>query len=302
MVTTMESQPFFSVVIPAYNAEKYIDSTIQSVINQTFSDWELVVVDDCSKDTTAAIVESCCEKDRRIRLIKCPRNFGGPAGPRNIGIRAAKGSFIALLDSDDIWLPEKLTRVFAKIESTTNDIFYHKEMRFEKQPGDTSIVIRTANANEIKNLFFYLLTKGNIFSPSAIVIRKEILLQELFDEDSALHGVEDYDLWIRLARKRCYFCFINEVLGNYRIHPDGISRNFRKHGIKERTLLKRTFAEFSSHKFPGMAILRYYKLVKSVAANAVRSFRYQGLSDLAFYAGELLRICWSQSEIYSQRN
>ena len=223
-------------------------------------------------------------------MIKASANFGGPAGPRNIGIKSSTGSFIALLDADDIWRPEKLERIFSRIKSGHGDIFYHREMRFENLPGDCSVEIRTSNTSDISNLLFYLLKKGNIFSPSAIVIRKEILLQELFDEDSSLHGVEDFDLWLRLAKKGVLFTFIDEVLGFYRIHPGGISRNFRKHGTKERFLLRKVFAKFLPESFPGMFIIGKLKLLRSIMANMVRSLRYNGLADFSFYLSEALGV------------
>lgn len=100
--------PKISIVTPSYNAEGLIGSTIESVIRQSFSDWEMLIVDDCSNDGTREVVSEWSEKDSRIRLISLPENFGGPAGPRNVGVREAKGQYVAFLDADDIWHPSKL--------------------------------------------------------------------------------------------------------------------------------------------------------------------------------------------------
>ncbi len=100
--------PLVSIVTPAYNAEKFIRRTIRSVQSQSFSDWEMIVVDDGSKDKTRQIVESFASKDQRIRLIKMPENSGLAAITRNRGLKEAKGEFIAFLDDDDIWHPRKL--------------------------------------------------------------------------------------------------------------------------------------------------------------------------------------------------
>lgn len=102
--------PQVSIIMPCYNAEHFISDAIESVILQTFSDWELLVVDDCSTDNSADIIRSFCEKDLRIKYFKTDSPSGSPAIPRNIGIENAKGRYIAFLDSDDLWFPTKLER------------------------------------------------------------------------------------------------------------------------------------------------------------------------------------------------
>ena len=101
-------QDLISIVTPSYNAEKLIGRTIESVQAQSYKNWELIVVDDCSADGTVAVVEKYAEKDTRIRLVKLDKNHGAPAAPRNICVRAASGEWVALLDADDIWHPRKL--------------------------------------------------------------------------------------------------------------------------------------------------------------------------------------------------
>ena len=96
-----------SIVMPNYNCEKFVEETIKSVINQTYSNWELLFVDDCSTDNSVAIVEGF--NDSRIRILKNEKNSGA-AVSRNYALREAKGDYIAFLDSDDIWLPEKLEK------------------------------------------------------------------------------------------------------------------------------------------------------------------------------------------------
>ncbi|GAA0533774.1 glycosyltransferase family 2 protein [Chitinophaga japonensis] len=96
-----------SIITPVYNGEKYIGRTIQSVVNQTYSDWELIIIDDCSTDATSKLVHEASEADRRIKLIKLKVNQGAAAA-RNAGIKASGGRFIAFLDGDDVWLPGKL--------------------------------------------------------------------------------------------------------------------------------------------------------------------------------------------------
>lgn len=97
-----------SVIIPCYNSERYIVQSIESVIMQTFQQWEMIIVDDCSTDNSADIIKKYEAKDFRIRYLKTNEPSGSPSIPRNIGIREARGRYIAFLDSDDIWLPKKL--------------------------------------------------------------------------------------------------------------------------------------------------------------------------------------------------
>ena len=94
-----------SVIIPCYNSERYIVQSIESVIMQTFQQWEMIIVDDCSTDNSADIIKKYEAKDFRIRYLKTNEPSGSPSIPRNIGIREARGRYIAFLDSDDIWLP-----------------------------------------------------------------------------------------------------------------------------------------------------------------------------------------------------
>ena len=101
-----------SIIMPAYNAEKYISDAIQSVQRQTWADWELIIIDDCSSDHTASIVAACQQQDARIRCFCNPHNMG-VAQSRNRGIQLAHGEWIAFLDSDDLWTPEKLEHQLA---------------------------------------------------------------------------------------------------------------------------------------------------------------------------------------------
>ena len=104
----VDFSPKVSVVISMYNSSITIQETVESVLNQSFRDFEILVIDDCSEDESTYIVDEISKKDSRVILHKTHTNSGGPAEPRNIGIREAKGDYIAFLDSDDIWLPEKL--------------------------------------------------------------------------------------------------------------------------------------------------------------------------------------------------
>lgn len=102
------SVPQVSIIMPCHNGEEYLPDSITSVLSQTYTDWELLVVDDSSTDNSVIIIEDFCKKDSRIKLLHTEKSSGMPATPRNVGINAAAGRFIAFLDCDDMWLPTKL--------------------------------------------------------------------------------------------------------------------------------------------------------------------------------------------------
>ena len=116
--------PYVSIVTPCYNAGEYIRETIESVISQTFSDWEMLIVDDCSSDNSVEIIKKMKECDERIRLLKTENNTGTPATPRNIGIEHSRGQYVALLDADDIWYPNKLEEQLNVIRERDCKIVY----------------------------------------------------------------------------------------------------------------------------------------------------------------------------------
>ena len=116
-------EPVVSVVMPAYNAEKYIEEAIHSVQAQTMTNWELIVIDDGSKDKTGGIIRGIAKKDCRIRYIKNETNVG-VAKTRNTGISISRGQYVALLDSDDLWYPEKLEKQLVLAEESDADVVY----------------------------------------------------------------------------------------------------------------------------------------------------------------------------------
>jgi teichuronic acid biosynthesis glycosyltransferase TuaG len=113
-----------SVVIPVFNAQEYIENTVDSVINQEYKNWELIIIDDCSTDDSLSIVETKYKSNKKIEIIKLERNSGGPAKPRNIGIKNSNGDFIAFLDQDDIWDNDKL-RICCNSICDNVDFIYH---------------------------------------------------------------------------------------------------------------------------------------------------------------------------------
>lgn len=223
-----------TVVIPLYNAEKYIAETINSVINQTYQNWEMIIVDDCSTDGSRDIVKSYEEQDDRIKLIESESNFGGPARPRNIGIDNAKGEYIAFLDADDVWLTEKL----------------EKQINFFKENPEVNICHTLANVideNSISKGFFnnqkvykklkFFISQNNIlFYTNNININSSMMKYNnklKFTEDTNLVALEDWKYWIDNHKIGKKIVLLDELLLNYRVHDSSISNRSSDRGYRK---------------------------------------------------------------------
>ncbi len=218
----MNTPPEVSIVMPAYNAEQYIEQTINSVINQTFKNWELLVINDCSIDNTVEVVECFQNIDSRIKLINLDRNRGAPAGPRNIGVQHAQGKWIALLDSDDLWHQEKLALQLgvlknsnAKFCSTMMCDFY----------GDVPPKLDCRFADRLEWITFKQQLLRYRTPTSSVVAEKSLLLKHPFNEDLAYKAREDLDCWLRCHDTLKRSIKILTPLVGYRVIEGQISGN-----------------------------------------------------------------------------
>lgn len=204
-----------SIVMPAYNCEKFITSSIESVISQTYSNWEILIVDDCSTDRTAEIVGNYTKKDSRINYIKLAKNSGA-AIARNKAIDYASGEFIAFLDSDDIWFPEKLEK---QIHFMQKNEYYFTCTSYTKIDDKGNYLDKTINAN-VKSDYNDLLKKcpGN-----STVIYNAGKLGKFRIPD--IRKRNDYVMWLKVVKKEGFLYGIEEPLGSHRIRRDGISNN-----------------------------------------------------------------------------
>jgi teichuronic acid biosynthesis glycosyltransferase TuaG len=210
--------PRVSVVMPAYNAGRYLAESVESVRAQTFPDWELLVVDDGSADDTGEVARRFAGRDARVRCVRRPN--GGQAAARNTGLREAKGELVAFLDADDLWLPEKLAAQIAVMEGTGVDLVY-TDGYFFSEDGEASpderfhVLPGEARGAE---MFRTLFESNRIGTLSVLVKRNALDAAGLFDEDRAYQNSEDYDLWLRLARGGASFYGMTEKLMRYRRH------------------------------------------------------------------------------------
>jgi glycosyltransferase involved in cell wall biosynthesis len=202
------SAPFFSIIIPTYNHAHFIGRCLDSVLQQTYQNWEAIVVNNFSEDNTIEMVEGY--NDPRIRLIN-NANGGVIAVSRNKGISEAKGDWVCFLDSDDWWYPNKLEVSLPYLNDC--DLIYHnldKYYSVDKAKG--KVYGRELNADVAKDL----LVNSNGIPNSSVVIRKTIVDAIGFiTEDKGLIAVEDSDYWLRAAFVTNKFKFINHSLGAY---------------------------------------------------------------------------------------
>ena len=214
--------PFFSIVIPTYNRANKLKETLDSVVAQSFTDFEVLVMDDGSTDDTRAVVESF--RDAHIRYEWAP-NSGGPATPRNRGIDAAIADWVCFLDADDLWYPDKLRRVHeAIVQNPDCDLICHNEIMSVLATNSESLL----NYGPYEPDFYRLmLTLGNRLSTSATAVKRSFLNQHdlRFNQSPDYVIVEDYDLWLRIAYCGGVFHFMAEPLGEYVIDDDNISSN-----------------------------------------------------------------------------
>ncbi|MBI3566520.1 MAG: glycosyltransferase family 2 protein [Elusimicrobia bacterium] len=232
--------PRVSVVIPAWNAAAFIEKTLATVAAQTYKDFEVVVVDDGSKDDTKALVDAYLAKTAlRGRCLK--QENKKIAGARNAGIRAAEGEFVAFLDHDDLWFPTKLAETMAEFDAHPEaDLVCHDENIVK----DGKLVRVSHNGPLVERMYEKLLFDGNALSPSATTVRKAKLFEAgLFREDEAFNTVEDYDLWMRLARV-CRMRFLPKVLGEYQLVERGASNKIVYHNTNLEHLLRDHFKNF----------------------------------------------------------
>lgn len=230
-----------SVVIPAYNAAKFIEKTLETVAAQTFRDYEIIVVDDGSADDTAGVVESFLKaKNLSGTAIKQPNKK--IAAARNAGVRAAKSEFVAFLDHDDLWRADKLATVMAEFNAHPEAGLVHHPCRIVSPDG--AVLGRTHNGPAARDMYRRLLLVGNALSPTAVTVRRE-KLNEVggFREGERYDTVEDYDLWMRLARV-CPFRFIDPLLADYLLLSGGASKRIAYHHEHLEALLRDHFAEY----------------------------------------------------------
>ena len=206
-----------SVIIPTYNREAKIKKSIESVLWQTYTDLEVIIVDDGSEDNTREVVESI--QDRRVQYIRLEYNQGAGAA-RNEGVRRASGSLIAFQDSDDIWRPEKLERQMLYWQKRSEfsliycSIFFHEE-------GMEGYSFPDTDQEGLEGAIFTKLLLSNMMGTPAMLMKKQCFM-EVGGFDTSMKSLEDWDFAIRFSRKYM-IGYVNEVLVDSYYSPGGVS-------------------------------------------------------------------------------
>ena len=232
--------PLFSIVIPAYNAAAFIEKTLDSIRAQTLRDHEIIVVDDGSRDDTQGVVDRWLS--RHGLPGRCIRQENKKiAGARNTGMRAATGSYIALLDHDDLWYPGKLAAVDRAFRAHPEAVLVGHHINVTK---DGKLVWTARKGPAAPRMYERLLFGGNCLAPSASVFRKDKALEiGGFRENPEFNTVEDYDFWMRLS---CVgpFVFIDQVLAEYPLVESSASSRVEYHYANQEALLRDHFASY----------------------------------------------------------
>lgn len=219
----MKNSILISVVMPNYNGHRFVEQAIDSVLNQTYQNFELIVVDDCSNDDSLSRIEQKAQRDNRIRVIALEYN-AGVANARNVGIKEAKGEYIALLDNDDLWTKDKLERQLALAKKGADIVycsydFIDEESRSIKKPF---VVPQQTNFNKM--------LASSVIGCSTSFIKAELMQAHPFNPDF-YH--EDYVLWMELLRVCPTAYGDQKVLMHYR-QVTGSRSNKKGNAAKER--------------------------------------------------------------------
>ena len=247
----MKDHGLVSVIMPAYNAEAFIAEAIRSVIQQTYQNWELLVIDDASSDSTLKIIQKYSEKDKRIKIFKNSDNQGTHKA-RNKGIKAAEGDFIAFLDADDQWKPEKLLKQL-KILSSDNisacfssyDLISENGQFLEKRVEALPVLTyeKLLKANYVGNLtgIYSVKDLGKIYCPNIRKRQDWALWLKVIEEGGPMEGIQD-SLAIYRVRKNSISTNKLEMLSyNFRVYNEVLGYGFLKSSLRMVIFLNEQF-------------------------------------------------------------
>jgi glycosyltransferase involved in cell wall biosynthesis len=255
--------PKVSIILPTYNRAYLIGRAIQSILNQTYQDFEIIIIDDGSKDDTEKIIRGFKEKDNRIKYISFDANKGAAAA-RNAGIKMSKGEYITFQDSDDEWVIDKLEKQMKVIETSSENIVVY--CGFWRIDGDEKIYIPDINILNREGNINKELLKGNfVGTPSILLPKKNLEKVGMFDEN--LSRLQDWDLAIRLS-KYYNFKLIDEPLYISYVLSDSISANYEALIIAMQIILAKYQDEiYKDHKIIKAWSIKFNSIAKYLLNN-----------------------------------
>lgn len=253
-----------SIISPVYNSEKFLVEMIESVIAQTYSDWELIFIDDCSTDGSVALIENHLKNEPRLRLIKLKQNIGA-ASARNLGIRSASGRFIAFLDSDDMWLPHKLERQITFMQKHNHPFSFTSYYRIDAEGNEliqVGVPSKITYQDLLKTCYIGCLT---VVYDTAFFGKREM------PEIKIAH---DYALWLQLIKEVKEFCGLSEPLAKYRVHSCSISAKkievakynwYIYRNLEKQSVVKSSY-HFGHYAFKGFLRSKFPRIAKKMGA------------------------------------
>jgi len=266
------SEILVSIVVPVYNGEKYLKKTIESILEQTYSNFELLLINDGSRDSSAKLIDALVAADKRIKGFS--KENGGVANARNYGVSLAKGELIAFCDQDDLWLPDKLEKQLPLFENPNVGLVYCGAVVEALLYGKTS---KGSLANKQRGYVFDQLVQLNMLTCCTAVVRKKHLLKAGgFDDDLALMGVDDWHLWLKMSLI-CEFDFVPEHLAVHVFHGDNYSSNDEKMHQAELVCLAK-IKEFAT-QFDKTA--QWANIIQNLHIRYAQSYVSAGLFNLA---------------------
>lgn len=213
-MSTLESG-LVSIVTPAYNAARYLETTIDSVIAQRYTKWEMLIVDDCSYDETPKIIQRYAATDSRVRFLQNEVN-SGPAETRNHAIRHATGQYVAFLDSDDLWLPEKLERQLSYMQQHDHAFTFTAFRRISDDGAQTGRRVDVPQSIDYQGLL-----KNTVIATSTVVVDRSAV----GDFKMTRTYYDDFVLWLEILKRGFVAHGFNEDLMRYRVVGGSVSRN-----------------------------------------------------------------------------
>jgi teichuronic acid biosynthesis glycosyltransferase TuaG len=246
--------PLVSIITPAWKAAAFLPATIRSVQEQTFSDWEMLIADDCSPDATREVISAASEADPRVRLVSMPVN-GGPAAARNGAISAASGRFLAYLDADDMWLPKKLERQLTFMAETGTLLSFTGFRRFGSDGGEPGHFIAVPST-----LTYHQLLRNTAIATSTAMVDRDqtgpITMRKAYYDDLVC--------WLEILRSGSVARGLNEDLMRYRVVSGSVSRN----KLKSAKEVWKTYREIE-----GLGLVRSAVSFAGYASHALAKYR-----------------------------
>lgn len=245
--------PLYSVIIPTYNRAGVIGRCLKSVVDQTYNNWEAIVIDNFSEDNTEEIVKSI--DDERIHYFK-NHNYGVISVSRNFGLDRARGDWVCFLDSDDAWMPEKLESLLPYLDQY--DLIYHGYKSNEKKRypwqknGTLFYTIKEPTAA-------YMLQRGDAIHPSSSAVRRSFIGKTRFSEEKELFAIEDYDFFLQLLDKSPRLLHLKKYLSFYDVST-GVSHNSEAHRKRSKVLYAKWKPKLTHEEYRNV-LCKYMEMV-----------------------------------------